>query len=61
MGVFFYKRKSLNLKQRMLIMENKTVKYSESAIKELNKIKLNQREQEILVKLMAAAKKSKQS
>lgn len=42
-------------------MENKTVKYSESAIKELNKIKLNQREQEILVKLMSVARKSKQS
>ena len=42
-------------------MENKTVKYSDSVIKELNKTKLLWREQEIPVKLMETSKKYKQN
>ena len=60
MGIFFKENFSTSSKWN-LIIENKTVKYSDSVIKELNKTKLLWREQEIPVKLMEESKKYKQN
>ena len=60
MGIFFKEIFSTSSKWN-LIIEDKTVKYSDSVIKELNKTKLLWREQEIPVKLMEASKKYKQN